>query len=289
MLFRASPSFHTGATNTFLTTRQLCYSLCLMNTSLAIQKLPYSLVYVFWPGLSSPPLLVSRRRPHYVPSSLPSIRCCGANTALSKLRPASSYSSQIPLASPSVCRKHIVDVRAATFAVPRSSPLRLPPALPPLLCCLFLFFNTPAQMHVSNGRWHSNFVWHPGSECRTQPTVISNPFRALLFICYTPAQRLGFSRTAPYQWCLSPMCSLADAAYRRRHAEPACLHFLQASLASPAFHGSTLSSSTGCLHCQILHLLSRHPAFHGCSQSLHVISSSHPAACGTWNRLVVSR
>jgi hypothetical protein len=218
----------------FLTTRQLCYSSCLMNTSLAIQIQPYSLVFVFWPGLSSPPLLVFRRRPHYFPSSLPSIRCCGSNTALSKLRPASSYSSQIPLASPSVCRKHIVDVRAAAFAVPRSSPLRLPPALPPLLRCLFLFFITPAPMQYPMGRWHSNFVWHPGSECRTQPTVISNPFRAVLFICYTPAQRLGFSRTAPSQWCLSPTYTPADTAYRPRDAVPARLHFIPASLASPA-------------------------------------------------------
>jgi hypothetical protein len=61
--------------------------------------------------------------------------------------------------------------------------------MPPLLCRHFLFFITPAPMHVSNGRWHSNFVWHPGSECRTQPTVISNPLSAFLFLCLTPAQR----------------------------------------------------------------------------------------------------
>jgi hypothetical protein len=153
----------------------------------------------------------------------------------------------------------------------------------------FLFFITPAPMQYPMGRWRSNFVWHPCSECRTQPTVISNPFRAVLFICYTPAQRLGFSRTAPLQWCLSPMYTPADTAYRRRHAEPACLHFLQASLASPALHGSTLSGSIGCLHCQILLLLSRHPAFHGRCQSLHIILPNEPAACGTWSRLVVSR
>jgi hypothetical protein len=36
-----------------------------------------------------------------------------------------------------------------------------------------------------------NFVWNPGSECRTQPTVISNPLNAFLFHCFTPAQRLA--------------------------------------------------------------------------------------------------
>jgi hypothetical protein len=144
-------------------------------------------------------------------------------------------------------------------------------------------------MHIPHGRWHSNFAWHPGSECQTHPTVIFNPFRAMLFICYTPAQRLGFSRTAPYQWCLSLMYSPADAAYSPRNAEPARLHFLPASLAPPAFHGGTPSGWAGCLHCQILLLLSRHPTFHGCSQSLHIASPDHPAACGTWSRLIVSR
>jgi hypothetical protein len=138
------------------------------------------------------------------------------------------------------------------------------------------------------GRWHSNSAWHPGSECRTQPTVISNPFRAMLFICYTPAKRLGFSRTAPYQWCLSPTYSPADAAYRPRNPEPARRHFLPASLASLAESPSTSPGWASSLHYQILLLLSRCPAFHGCSQSLHVISPSHPAACGTWSRLVVS-
>jgi hypothetical protein len=33
-------------------------------------------------------------------------------------------------------------------------------------------------MCVRHGRWHSNFVWHPGSECRPQPTVLSNHFGA---------------------------------------------------------------------------------------------------------------
>jgi hypothetical protein len=70
-------------------------------------------------------------------------------------------------------------------------------------CCLLYFaaFSSTSSLQrqcmYPMGRWHSNFAWHPGSECRTQPTVISNPFRAMLFICYTPAQRLGFSRTAP--------------------------------------------------------------------------------------------
>jgi hypothetical protein len=174
-----------------------------------------------------------------------------------------------------------IDVLAATFTVHPSDTQRLPPALPPLLRCHFLFFITPAQMHIPNGRWHSNFVWHPGSECRTQPTVISNPFRAMLFICYTPAQRLGFSRTAPYQWCLSPMDSPADAAYRRRHPDPARLSFSPASLASPSFYGSTQSCSASCLQRHILLLLSRHPPFHGCSQSLHIACPNHPTASGT--------
>jgi hypothetical protein len=46
--------------------------------------------------------LVFRRRPHYFPSSLTAIRCCGPYTALSKRRTASSHSSRIPLASHSV-------------------------------------------------------------------------------------------------------------------------------------------------------------------------------------------
>jgi hypothetical protein len=99
----------------------------------------------------------------------------------------------------------------------------------------------------------------------------------------------GFSRIAPLQWCLSPMYSLADAAYRRRHPEPARRHFLPASLAPPAFHASTQSGWASCLHRHILLLLSRHPAFHGRSQSLHIACPNHPAASGTWNRLVVSR
>jgi hypothetical protein len=99
-------------------------------------------------------------------------------------------------------------------------------------------------MHIPHGRWHSNFAWHPGSECRTQPIVISIPFCAMLFICHTPAQRLGFSRTAPFQWCLSPTYSPADAAYRRRHPDPAWLSSSPASLASPSFHGSTQSCCT---------------------------------------------
>jgi hypothetical protein len=40
------------------------------------------------------------------PSSLLSIQCCGSNTVLSKLRTASSHSSLIPLASPSIRRKY---------------------------------------------------------------------------------------------------------------------------------------------------------------------------------------
>jgi hypothetical protein len=188
-----------------------------------------------------------------------------------------------------LCVRSIEHVLAATFAVHRSSTQRLPPALPPRLRSIFLFFITPAPMHIPNGRWHSNFVWHPGSECRTQPTVISNPFRAMLFICYTPAQRLGFSRTAPYQWCLSPTYSPADAAYPPRHPEPARRHFLPASLASLAESPSTSPGWASCLHRHILLLLSRHPAFHSRSLSLYIASPNHPAACGTWNRLVVSR
>jgi hypothetical protein len=131
--------------------------------------------------------------PTIFPSSLSSIQRCGSNTALSKLRTASSHSPQTPLSSPSLGRKHIVVVLAATFPVYRCGTQRLPPALPPLLCCPFLFFITQAPMQYPMGRWHSNSAWHPGSECRTQPTVIFNPFRAMLFICYTPAQRPGFS------------------------------------------------------------------------------------------------
>jgi hypothetical protein len=85
------------------------------------------------------------------------------------------------------------------------------------------------------------------------------------------------------------MYSPVDAAYSPRNAEPARLHFLPASLAPPAFHGGTPSGWAGCLHCQILLLLSRHPTFHGCSQSLHIASPDHPAACGTWSRFIVSR
>jgi hypothetical protein len=144
-------------------------------------------------------------------------------------------------------------------------------------------------MHIPHGRWHSNFVWPSGSDCRTQPTVISNPLNEFLFLCFTPAQRLDFSRTAHFQWCLSPTCSPADAAYRPRDPEPARLHYLPASLASPGFPASTPSCWATSLQCQILLLLSRHPAFHGCSQSLHIILPNEPATCGTWIRLVVSR
>jgi hypothetical protein len=77
-----------------------------MNTSLAIQIQLYSLVYVFWPGLSSPRALVFRRRPHYLPSSLSAIRCCGSITARSMYRTASSRSSQIPRATQSMRRKY---------------------------------------------------------------------------------------------------------------------------------------------------------------------------------------
>jgi hypothetical protein len=117
----------------------------------------------------------------------------------------------------------------------------------------------------------------------------SNHFRGNLFLCLTPAQRLGFCRAAPFQWCLSSVCLPADTAFRPRNAEPAYRRFLPASLAPPAFHGSTLSGSAGCLHCHILLLLSRHPAFHGRSQSLYIASPNYPATCGTWSCLVVSR
>jgi hypothetical protein len=133
-----------------------------------------------------------------------------------------------------LCVPNIADVLAATFTIHRSSTPRLPPVLPPLLRCLFLYFITPAQMHVPHGRWHSNFAWHPGSDCQTQPIVISDPFRAKFVSFFTPAQRLGFSRTAPSQWCLTPTHTPADTAYRPRDPVPARLHFLPASLASPA-------------------------------------------------------
>jgi hypothetical protein len=74
----------------------------------------------------------------------------------------------------------------------------------------------------------------------------------MLFICYTPAQRPGFSRTAPSQWCLSPMSSPADAAFRPRNAEPARRHFLPASLASLAESPRTPSGWATSLHCHIL-------------------------------------
>jgi hypothetical protein len=188
-----------------------------------------------------------------------------------------------------LCVPNIADVLAATFTIHRSSTPRLPPVLPPLLRCLFLYFITPAQMHVPHGRWHSNFAWHPGSECQTQPIVASIPFLAKLFLSFPPAQRLGFSQTAPLQSCLSSVCLPADTAFRPRNAEPAYRRFLPASLAPPAFHGSTLSGSAGCLQCQNILLLSRHSASYGCSQSLHIASPYHPAACGTWSRLVASR
>jgi hypothetical protein len=54
VLFRASPSFHTEATITFLTTRQLCFSSRLVNTSLVIKILLYSLVFVYKPGFPLP-------------------------------------------------------------------------------------------------------------------------------------------------------------------------------------------------------------------------------------------
>jgi hypothetical protein len=85
-----------------------------------------------------------------------------------------------------LCVGSIVHVLAATIPVHRSSPLRLPPALPPLLCCLFLFFITPAPMQYPMGRWHSNSVCHPDSDCRTQPHVISNPSRVKLFSTLLP-------------------------------------------------------------------------------------------------------
>jgi hypothetical protein len=52
-------------------------------------------------------------------------------------------------------------------------------------------------MHVPHGRWHLNFVWNPESDRQTQPIVASIPFLAKLFLSFPPAQRLGFSQTAP--------------------------------------------------------------------------------------------
>jgi hypothetical protein len=83
--------------------------------------------------------------------------------------------------------------------------------------------------------------------------------------------------------------SPADIAFRPRNAEPARRHFLPASLASLVESPSTSSGWASCLRYQILLLLSRHPAFHGRSQSLYIASPNHPAACGTWSRLVVPR
>jgi hypothetical protein len=117
---------------------------------------------------------------------LPSANCARPRPALRKSRERHN-----------LCVGSIVDVLAATFPVHRCSTPRLPPVLPPLLRCLFLFFITPAQMHVRHGRWHLNFVWHPGSECQTQPIVASIPFLAKLFLSFPPAQRLGFSQIAP--------------------------------------------------------------------------------------------
>jgi hypothetical protein len=222
--------------------------------------------------------LLLLRQSDAVVQILPEASCARPRPALRKSRERHN-----------LCVGSIVDVLAATFPVHRSSTPRLPPVLPPLLRCLFLYFITPAQMHGPHGRWHSNFAWHPGSECQTQPIVISDPFRAKFVSFFTPAQRLGFSRTAPLQSCLSSVCLPADTAFRPRNAEPAHRRFLPASLAPPAFHGSTLSGSAGCLQCQNILLLSRHSASYGCSQSLHIASPYHPATCGTWSRLVVSR
>jgi hypothetical protein len=215
------------------------------------------------------------------PSSLLSIQCCGSNTVLSKLCTASSRSSQIPRATQSMRRKycrctsgylHRPSLRyTASAASAASSPS---PPFP-------ILHHSSANVCTP---WALAFELRlaPGQRV---PNSAHRHFQSLkrisVFFCYTPAQRRGISRTVPFLWCLSPTYSLADAAYRPRNAEPALHHFLPASLASLAESPSTSSGSTGCLHCQILLLLSRHPAFHGRSQSLHIASPNHPAACGT--------
>jgi hypothetical protein len=144
-----------------------------MNTSLAIQILPYSLVFVYWPGFSSPRVLVSRRRPHYlsfftIVNSMLWFKYCPQHAAHG-LVPLSANPAFVTIHG---SETHKVAVLAATFTVHRSSTQRLPPALPPLLRRLYLFFITPAKICVSHGRWHSNFVWHPDSVCRAQHTVL---------------------------------------------------------------------------------------------------------------------
>jgi hypothetical protein len=85
-----------------------------------------------------------------------------------------------------LCVGNTVDILAATYAVHRCCTQRLSPALPLLLCCLFLFFITPAQMRVSHVHWHSNFFCHPGSDCRTQPNVASIHFLQNWFLAFLP-------------------------------------------------------------------------------------------------------
>jgi hypothetical protein len=178
------------------------------------------------------------------------------------------------------CFGSIIDVLAATFAVHHCSTQHLPPALPHLLRCLYLLFITPAPVHIPPGRWHSNFVWHRESDRQTQPTVATVPFLAKLFLSFLPHSDWA-SLKQRLQWCLSSVYSTADTANRPRNAEPAYRRFLPASLAPPAFHGSTQSGSAGCLQRHILLLLSRHLPFHGSSQSLHITCQNHPTACGT--------
>jgi hypothetical protein len=232
--------------------------------------------------------LVFRRRPHYFPSSLTAIRCCGPYTALSKRRTASSHSPQIPLASLSVRRKHSrctsgylhrPSFQYAASAASAAFPTSLP----------FPVLHLSRANAIPHGALAFELRLAPGQRVPNSTYRHFQSFpRNVVYLLYSRTAT-GFSRTAPLQWCLSPMYSLADAAYRRQNAEPAYHRFLPASLPSTAFHGSTPSGWASCLHRHILLLLSRHPAFHGRSQSLYIASPNHPATCGTWSCLVVSR
>jgi hypothetical protein len=222
------------------------------------------------------------------PSSLLSIQCCGSNTALSKLCTASFRSLLIPLESPAVRRKYCGCtsgyLHRPSFLYAASAASAASSTSPPFP----ILHHSSATVYTP---WALAFKLRTAPGQRV-PNSAHRHFQSLkrfsVSLLYSRTAT-GFSRTAPRQWCESPTYSPADTAFRQRNAEPAHRRFLPASLPSAAFHGSTPTGSAGCLHSQILLLLSRHPAFHGCSQSLHIILPNEPAASGTWIRLVVSR
>jgi hypothetical protein len=214
------------------------------------------------------------------PSSLPSIQSCGSNTALSKLRTASSHSPQIPLASPSMRRKHSRCtsgyLNCPSFLYAASTASAASSTSPPF-----------PILHHSSANAHT--PWTLALQLRLAPGQrVPNSAHRHFQSLFRISVSLLYSRTATghlsnsaFLWCLSPTYSLADAAYRPRNAEPALHHFLPASFASLAKSPSTSSGWASCLRYQILLLLSRHRAFHGRSQSLHIASPNHPTACGT--------